>query len=169
MQLYQNNEAFVLCAVGIKQETERDGYWGNRCWLNLGSVPCFLKLFTNPVRIAPPDSTVLKVLWAPFRTKKCMSSQSTAVPSDFVYFPANRHVFRDSNDKCLEYLFWSLWVTFLMPLFSPSVKWEMSPYQVLESINTKGSWSKFLSLSVTKNLWYAAVETISYCWRKVNK
>lgn len=69
MQLYQNNEAFVLGAVGIKQETERDRYWGNRCWLNLGSVPCFLKLFNNPVRIAPPDSTVLKVLWAPFRTK----------------------------------------------------------------------------------------------------
>lgn len=105
--------------------------------------PGFCPMFSEVVHQSCQDCSsrfnCLEGSLGTFQNKKCMSSQSTAVPSDFVYFPANRHVFRDSNDKCLEYLFWPLWVTFLMPLFSPSVKWEMSPYQVLESINTKGS------------------------------
>lgn len=97
-----------VCSWDKTRDRQTDRYcWGNRCWLGLASVPCFVKLFSNPFRIAPPDSAILKILSASFRANKVWLFRVLLLPQTlFVHCPAHSHVFRDSNGKCLEYLSW---------------------------------------------------------------
>lgn len=48
-----------------------------------GFCPMFSEVVSQPFQDAPPDSAVLKVLWAPFRAN-IVASQSTAVLINFI-------------------------------------------------------------------------------------
>lgn len=128
MQLYQNNAAFVLYAVGIKWETERQILLREQV-LSEPRVRfhVFWSCFPTLSGLLLQIQLSLKVLWAPFRANNVWLLRVLLLPQTlFVHSPAHKHIFRCNNGKWFQYLSWPLWVTFFIPLFSPSVKWEIS-------------------------------------------
>lgn len=127
MWLYQNNAAFVLYAVGIKmRDRETDIVEGT----GVGWTPGFCSMFSEVVsQPFQGCSSRFSCLW---RFSGPLSEQ---IMCDFSEYHCSHIICSSSSSQtCLHMQQWqvvgvlllALMVTFFIPLFSLSVKWEMS-------------------------------------------